>query len=186
MEDDAALRRRSDLPARIVQGRPAQQEKQLTCETIAADDRYKMPPREQQVGREIKKTFQETEEKTKTRHDAIAKRMTEKRKETRKKQKSKNRNKNGAERWKQNTKEEQGTIHSRERQIRKKQGTQQDNRKQNQLRSCLPASGQQGSNTRGKTTETSRRRGKEAQKNTSPQHKDKPRRSRARELHNTR
>jgi len=55
VEDNAPINRRSNLPTRIVQDRPEQQSKQLLWETIAAEDRHKMPPREQQIIRTIKK-----------------------------------------------------------------------------------------------------------------------------------
>ena len=89
MGDNAALNRRSYLPARIVQDRHAPQAKQLLWETISAGDRYKMPLQEQQITRTIKKTCQEAEGETKTRYDAGAKSKTEKKEEKRGKEEQK-------------------------------------------------------------------------------------------------
>ena len=70
MEDNAALNRRSNLPARIVHDRPAQKAKQLLWETIAAKDKINAPPQGQQIARKIKicRTKRETEQ-----HGDIAK-----------------------------------------------------------------------------------------------------------------
>jgi len=57
-EDNAALNGRSNRPTRIAQDRPAQQNKQLLWETIAAGGRYKMTFREQQIIKAVKKYAQ--------------------------------------------------------------------------------------------------------------------------------
>ena len=88
--ENAAMGRRSNLPARIVQGRHVQKAKQLLWETIAADDRHKMPPREQQIVRTIKKHANKQKENRDTIWRRRKKQDRERRKETRRK---KNKNK---------------------------------------------------------------------------------------------
>ena len=82
VEDNSSMSRRSNLPARIVQDRPDQQERQLPFETIAADGRHKIPLQEQQIIRTIK-NMPKTKGETKTQYDDGAKNKTEKEKKER-------------------------------------------------------------------------------------------------------
>ena len=88
MDGNAALNRRSNLPTRIAQDRPAQKAKQLLWGTIAAGDRYKMPLREQQIIRTIKRYA--GKQKGNQRHDMTTAQKARKRKEKRNEEKEQN------------------------------------------------------------------------------------------------